>query len=117
MPSLFILHDQRARRKVGPDAHAVFRNLPAKPQHSFALARSGARQTYVRCLDAETLHEVKNLQLGFNRRIGDGGALQAVAQGLIVNHDVAGPVRPARALLGPVVDEALLFRSVHDRLR
>ncbi len=83
-------------------------NLAAKAQDSFALMRTGAGQANVGSLDAQALHQVEQFDFRFQRRIGDRWALQAVAQGLVVEHDVMRIMRLARPGFRPIVDEARL---------
>src|SRR5208337_5369460 len=63
--------------------------------------------------NSESLHEMENLDFHRRWRIGHGGALQTVAQRLIVEHDVRRPGSSPRARACPVEDEAIFRRDFH----
>jgi hypothetical protein len=52
------------------------------------VSTSGARQSDVRRVDAQRFHQVEQFDLLFDRRLGDGGRLQPIAQRFIVDADV-----------------------------
>ncbi len=92
-------------------AHATLRldlavgDLPAHAQHVVERALRAARQADVGHVDAELVHQVEELELGLDARVGDGRVLQAVAQRLVEERDALGDEPPLPADLVPVVDE------------
>ena len=72
--------------------------------------RSRARQTDVQHLDAEILHEVEEVDLVFDGRIGNGRRLETVAQGFIVQQNRFFGQRFGLADLIPVINQLLPVR-------
>ena len=68
-------------------------------------ARAGPGESDVRRVDAELVHEMEEAELLVECRILDRGALEAVAQGLVVELDL-GRSRAFAAI--PVVDQVVV---------
>src|SRR6266480_7379624 len=66
-------------------------------------ARTG--QTNIGGVDAECLHQVQQLDLFLDGRLADGGRLQAVAQRLVVEADVASGFVQRRIDFVPIVNQ------------
>src|SRR5206468_10015002 len=67
-------------------------------------ARAGARQPDVGGVDPQAIHRLQDGDLGRDGRIDDAGALQPVAQRLVVEHDAERRFRRLVVQV-PVVDQ------------
>ena len=68
------------------------------------MSATGAGKTDVRRIDAERVHQVKQLDLFFNRRFTDRRRLQSVTQRLVIEPDVAIGLLQLRLDFVPVVN-------------
>ena len=107
-------------------------DLAAHAQHVVERALRAPRQADVGDVDADLRHEVDELELRLDVRIGDRRVLQAVAQRLVEERHAARDEAPLPADFVPVVDEvgrgrlgaargelshaASLLRPDHDRV-
>ena len=78
------VRDQGAAGDVGGDAEAG--HLPAERQDVLAGLRAGARQAHVRRVDAQAIHDPHERDV-VEARVEGRGALEPVAQGLVVELD------------------------------
>jgi hypothetical protein len=62
-------------------------------------------QTDVGGMDAESIHQVEDLDLGVDRRVDDRWRLQAIAQSFVVELDRLGRPNQVARLAVPVVDQ------------
>lgn len=97
---------------VGFDLQLAIDNFARQALDLFAGARASAGQAKVKRVDAERFHEVQDFDFRFERRVGDGRRLQAVAQGLIVEQDGLRRDEGRGVLAVPVEDEV---RWVHGK--
>ncbi len=78
--------------------------------------RAGAGQSKVHLLNAQSLHEVDELDLLLYRRIARTGALQTVAQGLVVEPQFVRVPRRVTfdfvVYLVPIVNQVLLIHCL-----
>ncbi len=90
------------------DGELVVDDLTGQPLHGSDHVRAGAGKADVGVIDARGMHEMKNADLLVDRRIGDGRRLQAIAQRLVIEFDLARR-RSRRPLAGqvPVVNQVL----------
>ena len=107
------VHQQGPAGTVGTDSEIVVHDLPAQPFNRFPLPFPGAGEPDVGSFDTQAVHQVEDFDLVFKFRIGHRRGLQAVPQGLVVQHDAGGAVVAVGAVLRPVVDQALLVFEVH----
>src|SRR5271166_5190394 len=76
-------------------------------------ARPSTGQTKIERVDAQRLHQMKNLDFLGNRRIAHRWRLQPIAQTLIIQQHRTCRLQSRRMILVPVVDE---IGSVHGRV-
>jgi hypothetical protein len=105
-PSALKVRFNRPRRAVGRYVQLAVRYLFGEPRHVRDGARPGPGQAYVGRVYAERVHEMKYLDLLFDRRVGHGRGLQTVPQSLVVELDA--PLRPGLALAIPIINEIIL---------
>jgi hypothetical protein len=77
-----------SRSAVGTDPHSLLLDFTAKTEDGLTLPLAGTRQADVGRFNAERFHEVQDLQLVIDRRIGNRWALQSIAQRLVIDHHV-----------------------------
>ena len=95
-----------ARGAIGDQRQLRIDDLPRQPQDVAHHVRSRAGESDVRRLDAQTGDQVQDLELVLDRRRAHRRALQAVAQGLVVQLDTAPRRREILAAGAvPVVDQ------------
>ena len=78
----------RARGAVRPNLHFLVGDLARHHLDARGVRSARARQPDVGCIDAEVIHQMKQLNLLFDRRFAYRGRLKAVAQGLIIKPNV-----------------------------
>ena len=106
--------DHGAGGRVGAQLHAAG-GLAHEGEGVLVGAGTGGGKPHVRGVDAEGLHEPQDADLGVDVRVGDGGGLEAVAQGLVVERDRApGELLPLPVPV-PVVDQLVTTRFVGQR--
>ena len=104
------VRDHRAARHVGRDPQVAHRPREPGDVVPGPLARPG--QADVGRVDPEVLHESHELQLRVEIGIQGAGALEAVAEGLVVEVD---PTEARRVLGVPVVDQLALVSFLRFR--
>ncbi len=98
-----------ARRTVGLDLHVRAANLP---RQSFAVchgAWSGSGQPDIERVNSQPFHQVEDFDFLFYGRIADGRRLQAVAQRLVIQQDLARRYHRPGIDRVPIVDEISNF--------
>ena len=78
----------RAARCARIDGELLLDDLPRDPLDRLLHVRSRARQADVGVVDADSVHVMNDAELLLDRRIGDRGRLQPVAQRLVVEFDL-----------------------------
>ena len=102
----------RPRRAVGANLHLVRDDFPRQRRHVLDRARSCTRQSEIKRVDPERLHQMEDLNFLGDRRVAHGRRLQAIAQALIVQQNRPRRLQSRRMILVPVVDE---FGGVHGQ--
>ena len=98
---------------VGANFHLVAHDLVGQCLAIRDGARSCARQPHIERVDAQSFHQMQDLNFLGDRRIAHRGRLQSIAQGLIVEQDFSPGPQPGGIHLVPVVDK---FGSIHKEM-
>src|SRR6185437_2548477 len=94
-----------ARGAIRADFHAATNDFLREGFGVVAGARTGAGETNVYGVDAEVFHQMQDVNFFFDAGVAHGGILEAVAQGLVVEHDFAAEQNLAALSGVPVVDQ------------
>src|ERR1700722_6614441 len=89
---------------VGLDAHALVGNFAGERLGVGGGARTGSGKADIHGFDAEGLHQMENLYFIGDRRIGDRGILQSVAQRFVIKQNASSRRNRWRSRGVPVVD-------------
>ena len=100
-------------RAVGAYLHLLRNDFARQGCHMFHRTRPGTRQSKIKRVDPQRLHQMEDLNFLGNRRIADRWRLQAIAETLIIEQHRPRRLQSRRIILIPVVDE---FGSVHGQL-
>ena len=93
-----------ARGAVGADFHPIGGDFAGEGFGVLDGARAGAGKADVERLDAERFHQVEDFDFFVDGGIVDGGILQAVAEGFVVEEDARAGRDRERRYRVPVVD-------------
>ena len=74
---------------VGANLHAVRGDFAGERFGVFDGAGTGAGETDVHGIDAEGFHEVEDFDFFFDAGVVDGGILQTVAEGFVIEEDAS----------------------------
>src|SRR5207244_7144358 len=95
---------------VRTDLHFVIDDLSRQCLHMLTRTRPSSRQPQIERIDAQSFHQVQDVNFFFDRRIAHRWRLQPIPQAFIVQENGVRRAQRRRLNLVPIVDE---LRSLH----
>src|SRR5580692_2176385 len=108
---------QGPRGAVGADFHARGDDFAREGFGVGVGARTGARQADIYCVNAERFHQVQDFDFFGDAGIADGGILQAVAEGFVIQGDAARGGDFGTGVSVPIVDEFVFHFAIVAHVR